>query len=241
MMHSMSTAPIRCGVLAVVLVLGIGAGRAAAAPGDAAKRVLDSRYQDVPVSAPSEMGGGGGDSGGGDYSVGGGGGALGTLLSWLLWGVLGIGAVVLVIYLIRAIANRQKDEKIELEEEAAIAEEKPQTEAELEAPLDEADLLAREGRYAEAIHLLLLRTFEELARADGRPALHLTAREILARIRLREGARDALTELVTVVENTWWGDDVPGELDWQRCRGAYDRFVAAYRAPAADAANREAA
>ena len=102
--------------------------------------------------------------------------------------------------------------------------------AALHRPLDDADQLAREGRFAEAIHILLLRTFQELARAaDVTIAPSLTSREILTRIPLRPGAREALVELTEVVELTWFGDDVPGEADWLRCRGRFDSFVAAYR------------
>jgi hypothetical protein len=182
-------------------------------------------------------GGGGGDSGGPSDSgspdvSSGGAGALGSFVSFLLWGALGIGAIFLILFIIREIGRRQKDAKIDPDEDV-IGEEPAPVEAELAAPLDDAELLARAGKFAEAIHMLLLRTLAELARADGKVAAHLTSREILASIRLREGAREALTELVNVVEPTWFGDDVPGELDWQRCKAQFDRFVAAYRAGAA--------
>jgi hypothetical protein len=306
----MWTAAIRTGVLAV-LALGMGGASAAADPGGNARRVLDSRYQDLPRSMPAEMGGGGGGeisgggtsgggegggeagnggggggemrgggggegggggagstprrkgrwtghrgadgepsgggggeiSGGGGESTAGGPGALGTIFSWLIWGALGIGAIFLILFIIREIARRKKDVTLDAEETAAVEEEAPK-EAELERPLDDAELLARAGKFAEAIHMLLLRTLEELARADGRPAEHLTSREILGTVRLRgHHAREALTELVAVVELTWFGDDVPSELDWQRCRTHYERFVAAYRAPASSdsGAKKEAA
>jgi hypothetical protein len=180
--------------------------------------------------------GGGGDvgGGGGGPSIGGGGG-LGQLFSWLGIAVLVVGVLIILLFVIRAIANRNKsgdDEKLPDEEAVDAEEEAEPKQAELVAPLDEAERLAMEGRFAEAIHLLLLRTIEELARADGRPAEHLTSREILAQIRLRAGARDALAELVGVVELTWFGDDVPGDPEWRRCKAAFEHFKSVYQARA---------
>jgi hypothetical protein len=174
-----------------------------------------------------------------DIDTGGssGGGAVGSIVAYLLYGALIVGVLFLILFIVREIMRRKGDADVheeeapEVKEEEAPADDAPK--AELHVPLDEAELLAREGRFAEAIHLLLLRTFQELARAaDVKIAASLTSREILARIPLRPGARDALAELVDVVENTWFGDDVPGEVQWQRCKAQFDRFVAIYRAPA---------
>jgi hypothetical protein len=183
--------------------------------------------------------GGGGRSGGGSDgydldSSAGGGGALGTIMSWLLWGAIGVAVVLIILLIVREVTRHRGDTSIDdaepTQEDDAEA---PVPEAELARPLDEADRLARDGRFAEAIHLLLLRTFQELARAaEVRIPSSLTSREVLARIPLRPGARDALAELVSVVENTWFGDDVPGEPEWLRCRHQFDRFVAIYRAGA---------
>lgn len=141
----------------------------------------------------------------------------------------------LIVFIVREIARRKKDETVDEPVEEVIEEEAPK-QAELVRPLDDAEVLAQQGRYAEAIHVLLLRTFEELARADGRVPSHLTSREILAAIRLRSGAREALADLALTVEVTWFGDDVPGEPDWLRCRTSWETFAAAYRGEPAKAA-----
>jgi hypothetical protein len=103
----------------------------------------------------------------------------------------------------------------------------------LERPIGEADELARAGRYAEAIHTLLLRTLIELVRATRtRVPAALTSREILARVPLVPPARAALDALVAAVEVTHFGDEVPGAADYERCRGEFQRFADAYRGAA---------
>jgi len=148
--------------------------------------------------------------------------------------VIAVAAVLLVLAIVSEVINRP----------AAPAAPPPKTREEAEAPraaldrpLDDAERLAREGRFAEAIHILLLRTFQDLTRAAGVTiAPSWTSREVLGRIWLAPDAREALVDLVRMVELTWFGDDVPGEADWHRCRAQFDRFVTAYRAAPAKAA-----
>jgi hypothetical protein len=103
----------------------------------------------------------------------------------------------------------------------------------LERPVGDADELARTGNYAEAIHTLLLRTLIELVRATRtRVPAALTSREILARVPLVPAARTALDALVAAVEITYFGDEVPGAEDYQRCRAEFQRFADAYRGAA---------
>lgn len=104
----------------------------------------------------------------------------------------------------------------------------------LNRPIGDADELARAGRYAEAIHTLLLRTLVELVRATRtRVPAALTSREILARVPLVPPARVALDALVAAVEVTHFGDEIPGAADYERCRGEFQRFADAYRGAAA--------
>jgi hypothetical protein len=55
-----------------------------------------------------------------------------------------------------------------------------------------------------------------------------TSREILAQVRLPDDARAALAELVIAVEVSWFGDDEPGETDYQRCLHRFELFTSAY-------------
>jgi hypothetical protein len=85
-------------------------------------------------------------------------------------------------------------------------------------PLVDAEALAQQGRFGEAIHLLLLRTFEVLARRMGsRLAPGMTAREALARLTLPAPAHPALADLVDAVETTTFAGRAASERDYRRC------------------------
>ncbi len=232
--------------LVVVLAL---CGTAHAAPDPdrvdrAARKVLDRRFQDAPTGYPDRperdrevsSGGGGGGShrglpSGGSSPSAGGAGALSPIIAMLMWALLIAGAVIVVFYVIKELAKGGRKDRVRADD-PVIGEEPVPAPAELDRPLEDADALARQGKFAEAIHTLLLRTFQELARAS-KISPHLTSREILAKIPLLTDGRDALGELVAVVELTWFGDDVPGEPEWLRCRAQFDRFVAIHRASVA--------
>ena len=62
--------------------------------------------------------------------------------------------------------------------------------------------------------------------------LSLTSREILSRVPLVPTARDALYQLVSAVELSYFGDDVPGQADYDRCRHEFQKFAQAYRGAA---------
>lgn len=91
-------------------------------------------------------------------------------------------------------------------------------------PLDEVDALAAAGRFADAIHLLLLRTIAALPQA-GAPSAALTSREILARTAFRPGAEEAMGGLVDAVEWSLFGGRPVSEAAYRDCRARFDRFV----------------
>ena len=236
---------MRRAVLVVVLAL-CGTAHAAPDPGRvdrAAQKVLDRRFQDEPTGYPdrperdSDMSSSGGRGGRGGFPSGssssgaGGAGALSPIIAMLMWALLIAGAVIIIFYVIKELAKGGRKDRVRADDQA-IGEEPVPAPAELDRPLEDADALARQGKFAEAIHTLLLRTFQELALAS-KISPHLTSREILAKIPLLTDGRDALGELVAVVELTWFGDDVPGEPEWLRCRAQFDRFVTIHRASVA--------
>jgi hypothetical protein len=95
------------------------------------------------------------------------------------------------------------------------------------ATLAEADALAAAGRYEEALHVLLHRTFATLTaagRADA-AAPALTSREVLARARLDGDDRGALEGLVGVVEVTRFGGAPADEAAWREGRARFRRLA----------------
>jgi hypothetical protein len=97
-----------------------------------------------------------------------------------------------------------------------------------------ADELAREGRYAEAMHVLLLRGLADIrARLDEPFADSLTSREILRSTRLPERARDSLRDVVGRVEWTYFGEYPAGREDYAACRVSFNALEQALHGNAA--------
>ena len=94
------------------------------------------------------------------------------------------------------------------------------------ALLSDADHLAAEGRYAEAIHLLLFRSIEEIdAKRPHAVKPAFTSRDILDLQALPSVARQSLSRLVTAVEWSFFGGRPVGPADFSACRRAYEEFA----------------
>lgn len=95
---------------------------------------------------------------------------------------------------------------------------------------DDASRLAAEGRYAEAVHALLLaaiRHFAERSRTAIQPSR--TSRELVRTLPLGPEAREAFGELVRTVELSLFGGAPVGAEDYERNLA---RFQALTRRPA---------
>jgi hypothetical protein len=147
----------------------------------------------------------------------------------LLWSVIAVGAAALLWALYNRIRYGEwrfrlprlsSAQPMELEEEWAPEE------AGARSWLEEADLLARQGRFAEAIHHLLFRSIEDIARR--RPALvrpALTSRELAASEGIPGKARDLFAGIARMVERSLFGGRPVGEVDWTEARRAYSDFA----------------
>lgn len=94
--------------------------------------------------------------------------------------------------------------------------------------LSEADALAAEGRFAEAVHLLLWRSLEDIDRRRPdfvRPAV--TSREIAGALTLPAVARGAFASIARAVERSLFGGNALGADDWTQCRAAYAELTVA--------------
>lgn len=100
------------------------------------------------------------------------------------------------------------------------------------APGD-AVALAGQRRFAEAIHILLLRSLRELDESLPSPLPDsLTSREILTRLSLSRTAREALRTLVLCVETSRFGGRAPGQDDYERCVACAEVLHSAQRGSA---------
>lgn len=92
--------------------------------------------------------------------------------------------------------------------------------------LEEADKLAGTGDYAEAVHLLLFRSIDDIQqRLDGGVPKSLTAREIGQLDAIPERTKSALSPIIQIVERSFFGDAEVTESDWQTARKAYETFA----------------
>ena len=141
-------------------------------------------------------------------------GPLALLLRILLWTAVAVAVALLLAWVGRRIAGRVRDAEVGSGPEATP----------LVLPVERAEALAAAGRYAEAIHALLLETLLALSRA-ARLAPSFTSREIVARVPLPPRAREALAGLVEAVEISRFGGAAAGERDYQACLSRFRTFL----------------
>jgi hypothetical protein len=92
--------------------------------------------------------------------------------------------------------------------------------------LDEADALAAEGRYGEAIHHLLIHSIEHIGRKRPqllRPAL--TSRDIAATPAIPPAPRLIFARIAAAVERSLFGGRPVDAEEWAACRAAYGDFT----------------
>jgi len=104
-------------------------------------------------------------------------------------------------------------------------------EGEARAPavvLGAADELAAEGRYVEAMHVLLLQGLADIrARLDEQFADSLTSREILRSTKLSDAGRTSLRDIINRVEWTYFGEHPAALPDYVACRASFNALAAA--------------
>lgn len=92
--------------------------------------------------------------------------------------------------------------------------------------LEEADALARAGKFADAVHLLLFRSIEDIQRRlEGGVPRSLTAREIGGLGLLPTRARAALAPIIAIVERSFFGGRDVDETGWRDARASYEDFA----------------
>jgi hypothetical protein len=88
--------------------------------------------------------------------------------------------------------------------------------------LGAADDLAAQGRYVEAMHVLLLQALAEIrVRLNEQFADSLTSREILRSKQLSDDLRHPLRDVVSRVEWTYFGEHPAEQNDYLACRSSF--------------------
>jgi len=151
---------------------------------------------------------------------------LGSFVLYLLYAAIVVG-IVFAIWTMRdrlpVLGRRNlvaKDEAIRTARDASV-------ERMVVAQM-EADDLARQGRIAEAMHALLLRSLIEVRkRLNVSFADSLTSREILKALSLPEIGKISLADIIRRVEVVYFGEHPASEQDYAACRESYERLTLA--------------
>lgn len=138
------------------------------------------------------------------------------------WAIAGIGLVLAAWLLWRLLAPLLRRQRKATTDEADWSPDR----AEALALLEDADALAAQGRFDEAVHLLLKRSIGQIAAA--RPEWlepSSTAREIALLPALPDGARRAFAIIAARVERSLFALRALDASDWQMARAAYADFA----------------
>ncbi|PRH85034.1 hypothetical protein C5L14_24140 [Labrys okinawensis] len=157
---------------------------------------------------------------------------LGTLLSILLYAAIAAG-LIFAIWTMRdrlpVLGRRKLVARVETDVSAQAASVERMVVAQIEA-----DELARQGRLAEAMHALLLRSLIEVRkRLNVSFADSLTSREILRALSLPDRGKQALADIIGRVEPVYFGESLAEERDYAACRQSYEILTEAMQARAA--------
>ena len=152
---------------------------------------------------------------------------LGSILFYAFIG-LGICAILYVIYLVFGegftLRGKQKDKAAD-PDVSVVPDLTPDAE-QARGLLGDADALAAQGRFAEAVHLLLFRSIDDIQeKRQGVVGRSLTAREIGALGGLPDRVRAALSPIIRIVERSFFGGRDVDQSGWEEARAAYQSFA----------------
>lgn len=92
--------------------------------------------------------------------------------------------------------------------------------------LGDAEALAREGRFAEAVHALLFRSIDLIQKNDASAVKRsFTAREIGQLSALPQSLREGLSPIIRIVERSYFGGRQVDQSQWSQARDAYRSFA----------------
>ncbi|EJL23002.1 hypothetical protein PMI01_04905 [Caulobacter sp. AP07] len=153
-------------------------------------------------------------------------GAAAPYLVYVFWGLLILGAAVILYFLARELIATRWPSMRPGKGPALGAEDWRPSVAKARTLLEDADRLAAAGRFAEAVHLILFRSIEDIEgkRPDLiRPAL--TSRDIAALEGVPQTVRRTFSEIARVVERSFFGGRAVGAEEFAACRQAYEGFA----------------
>lgn len=152
--------------------------------------------------------------------------ALAPFLVYVFWGMLILGAAMILYFLGRElIATRWPAFKRHKGPTLGAEDWRPSV-AKARTLLEDADRLAAAGRFAEAVHLILFRSIEDIE--VKRPDLispALTSRDIAQLEGVPQVVRQTFSQIARVVERSFFGGRAVGAEEFAQCRQAYEGFA----------------
>lgn len=152
---------------------------------------------------------------------------LGAFFTYAFWGIL-IAFGLFLLYSILSEANRLRlnraPKKIK-EDMPEVPTYQPDEET-ARVLLNDADALAAQGRYAEAVHILLFRSIQDIQ--TQRPHAvnrSLTSREISRLSILSPKAKEGFSLIGRLVENSFFGGGALDKADYETSKTAYKNFA----------------
>ena len=148
-------------------------------------------------------------------------------MQWVFWLGLAVAVLTVLVFIAREIIAVRWPRLLKKPKPADLPapEWRPEP-AKAKALLDDADRLAAQGLYAEAAHLLLHRSIDDVEGRRPRavrPAL--TARDIARLESLPTAARAPFQMIAEVVERSFFGGRPVDADAFARCRQAYQAFA----------------
>jgi hypothetical protein len=152
--------------------------------------------------------------------------ALAPALVYVFWGLLILGAGCILYFLARELMGARWPGFKRHKGPTLDAETWRPSLAKAQTLLEDADRLAAEGRFAEAVHLILFRSIEDIE--GRRPDLispALTSRDIGRLEGVPERVRRTFSQIAQVVERSFFGGRAVGVEEFADCRRAYEDFA----------------
>lgn len=155
--------------------------------------------------------------------------AIGPFVRILFWVLIGLAMLAFLVFVVRRWLGRGSilggEDSMPPPIEVTLAPDRPDART-ARTRLEEADALAADGRYDEAVHLLLHSSHADLETArKSSLARSLTAREITGLSELSERARAALAPITALVERALFAGHSLGAPDYASARAAYQDFA----------------
>jgi len=154
-------------------------------------------------------------------------GAIGSVLGYLLAAII-LFAILAGLYMVfgESLTLRWRQKEKSAAPDISVMPDLRPEQGRARALLEDADALAAQGRFSEAVHMLLFRSIDEIReKKSGLIVRSLTAREIGALGDLPDWIKDALSPIIRVVERSFFGGHDVTETGWRDARKSYESFA----------------